>query len=187
MFWYTGVGSRDITDREEDLIVDIAYHIASFGGILRSGNAPGSDERFEHGHWLAYEDLLTRYSPQIYVPWPSFKHGDYPWANRYISERNVGNEWANAARLISRIHPAWDYLKRGAKALHTRNAFQPLGATLSRPSKFLLACSNVDKHGIPKGGTRTAWVLATQFDIPCFNLRNKTQHEAESFLNSLYW
>lgn len=187
MFQYTGVGSRDISEEEEDLIFNLAYHLASIGGRLRSGNAPGSDLTFEGGHWQAYLDGLCNFLPEIYVPWTGFEHGDFPGKHRYMSERNLGYEWRNAAQLISKIHPAWDYLKRGARALHTRNGFQPLGPWLSHPSKFLLACSDVDRKGIPKGGTRTAWVLANDFGIPCFNLRGKTLHEAESFIDSIIW
>lgn len=184
MFWYTGVGSRDITGSEEDIIFNLAYHIAVIGGKLRSGNAPGSDLTFEDGHWAAYDDGLCDFLPDIYIPWTGFEHGEHP-KDRYMSDRNLGYEWQNAVALVSKIHPAWDYLKRGARALHTRNAFQPLGSWLSHPSKFLLACSDTDRRGIPKGGTRTAWVLAERYDIPCFNIRGRTQYEAESFINSI--
>lgn len=187
MFYWTGVGSRDITDDEADIIFDIAYHLAAIGGLLRSGNAPGSDLTFEEGYWAAYKDRLCNRIPHIYVPWEGFRHGDFPHQDRYISERNLSWEWTNAMQLIADIHPAWNHLKRGARALHTRNAFQPLGATLSRPSKFLLACSDVDKYGIPKGGTRTAWVLAERYDIPCFNIRGRNQREVENFINSIIW
>ncbi len=185
MFYWTGVGSRDTTEDEYEMMISLGYHIASLMGILRSGNAPGSDLAFETGYWEAYEDRLTDQIPHIYVPWPSFRHGDFPNQTRYVSERNLGIEWANAARLISKVHPAWERLSRGARALHTRNAFQPLGARLSRPSRFLLACSDTDKHGVPKGGTRTAWVLAEQYGIPCFNIRDKTLFQVESFINSI--
>lgn len=187
MFYYTGVGSRDITEEEAEIIFGLAYHLAAIGGRLRSGNAPGSDLTFEEGHWAAFADSLTTYIPQIFIPWRGFRHGDFPHQDRYMSQDNLGYEWSNAANLISEIHPAWNFLKRGAKALHTRNAFQPLGTYLKRPSKFLLACSDTDKHGIPKGGTRTAWVLAQRYDIPCFNIRGRTQHEVESFINSIIW
>ena len=40
----------------------------------------------------------------------------------------------------------------------------------STPSKFLICWAEVDKQGNPKGGTRTAWMVAKKFNIPCFNL-----------------
>jgi hypothetical protein len=66
--------------------------------------------------------------------------------------------------------------------LHQRNIHQVLGKDLSKPSSFLLACSNEDRNGDVKGGTRTAWMLAKQLDVPCFNLRDKNKQEIYLFL-----
>ena len=53
------------------------------------------------------------------------------------------------------------------------------------PSLFLLACSDVDKNGDAKGGTRTAWMLAKQFNIPCFNIRGKSKREIFEFIKPI--
>lgn len=78
---------------------------------------------------------------------------------------------------MSQVHPAWGLtrpngapiLSMGAKMLHTRNVFQVLGKNLDKPSSFLICYAEVDKDGIPKGGTRTAWQIAKSRGIPCFN------------------
>ena len=81
-----------------------------------------------------------------------------------------GQAVAQAEEMASSIHPAWERLSRGARGLHSQNIFQCLGATLDVPSKFLICYAEVDKHGTPKGGTRTAWECAKRNNIPCFNL-----------------
>ena len=61
-----------------------------------------------------------------------------------------------------------------------------LGRDLNTPSKFLVCWAETDKHGIPKGGTRTAWVLADREGVECFNLINDEHKERiEKWLSSM--
>lgn len=146
----------------------LAARLEEQGYILRSGAADGADSAFEAG-------VFNDTNKEIYIAWNGF-------SNRTDREEGVyclkGEVVQQAEKIASTLHPAWDTLKkdgtpvvsRGAKALHTRNVFQVLGQDLASPSKFLVCWAEVDKQGIPKGGTRTTWQLAVQYSIPCFNL-----------------
>jgi hypothetical protein len=67
------------------------------------------------------------------------------------------------------IHPAPERLSRGALALHTRNVFQVLGYDLISPSNVLFCYTKMTKAGKPSGGTATAYNLALQNNIKCYN------------------
>lgn len=159
---YTGVGSRE-TPREVMIMLTAAgYKLAEEGWTLRSGAADGADIAFEKGADAGECDK------EIYIPWNGFN-------GRYKGERGVYvledlKNWRVAEAIAASVHPAWAHLKQGAKKLHTRNVYQVLGQDLDTPSRFLLCWAPVDKNNIPKGGTRTAWVLATKQQIPCYNL-----------------
>lgn len=175
---YTGVGSRDISDEEWDVMEGLAKWLAQFF-ILRSGKAPGSDSAFEHGVFLSeYKD-----NKEIYIPWPKFEGNEIP-GEKITLDRPDSVNYAVTLQWAKQIHPAFDKLSQGAKKLHQRNVHQVLGRDLSNPvpSKFLLACADVDKNGIPKGGTRTAWILAMEFNIPCLNIRGKSKREIFEWL-----
>ena len=92
-------------------------------------------------------------------------------SQRKTESSRLSLKLAQQAELIAaEVHPTWDRLSQGARGLHSRNCFQVLGSDLSSPSKFLVCWAQIDKHGVPKGGTRTSWVLATQNNIPRYNL-----------------
>lgn len=178
---YTGVGSRDITVQESELIMETAKYLADLGFTLRSGGAGGSDTSFEEGALLSLRPELR----EIYIPWKSFKCPRVGDVYHVLEDR--GSENYRVSMVVARdIHPAWDRLSNGARLLHQRNVHQVMGRDLTKPvkSKFLLACSDYDKHGVPKGGTRTAWALASRNGIPCFNIRDKSKGELENFLDS---
>lgn len=178
MKYYTGVGSRSTPKEVGEVMRKLAYKLADDGWTLRSGAAEGADTFFQQGatKWCVEQLLLdpssdiSRYG-DVYIPWDGF-------SNQHESENNFiwnTSKWDNteAEEIASRIHPAWDKCSRGAKALHSRNVYQVLGASLDTPSKFLVCWAETDKQGVPKGGTRTAWMLAKEYDIPCFNLYNQ--------------
>ena len=158
--YYTGVGSRSAPSEIMSLMTSVASKLEQLDYSLRSGAADGADTAFESG-------VSNPMNKQIFIAWNGF-------SNRYDSEEGVfnvkGQAVVQAEEIASSIHPAWEKLSRGAKGLHTRNIFQCLGPTLNVPSKFLICYAEVDKHGTPVGGTRTAWECAKQNNIPCFNL-----------------
>lgn len=159
---YTGVGSRETPDKILEVMCDLASKLAENGWTLRSGGAQGADAAFQEGCERAGG------GKEIFVPWDGFQDLSHDPDNGFyiIRDHSVINK---AESIVSKIHPAWDRLKRGAKALHTRNAFQVLGATLDTPSKMLVCYSEVVGSSI-SGGTRTAWELAKISGVACVNL-----------------
>lgn len=157
--FYTGVGSRKTPKDIGDMIILISAKLSSMGYTLRSGGADGSDSFFEDGS----NDSV------IYLPWYGYngKKGIVPEDHPYAYE------------LIERIHPYFGNLSDGAIKLHLRNVNQVLGDDLDNivKSKFLICYAKIDKNGIPLGGTRTAWLVAKLYDIPCFNLFIKKDYE----------
>lgn len=171
--FYTGVGSRDVSEEEWDTMVGIAEWLAkSFK--LRSGKAEGSDSAFEYG--VSISGFPS--NKEIYIPWPKFEGNQIP-GEKICLDRPDSVNYAFSRKYAKEIHPAWEKLSVGARRLHQRNIHQVLGRDLAVPvpSTFLLACADSDKNGDPKGGTRTAWMLAKRFDVPCLNIRGKSKIE----------
>ena len=167
-FTYTGVGARNTPDRILDIMEHMGYALAQRGYVLRSGGAEGADKAFEAGCDAAQG------SKKVYIPWSGFNN--YIPNGVSIMTLDQGNR-DGAIDIIKDVHPAFNRLSRGALALHARNVYQVTGIYLDSPSQFLLCYATVDNEGIPVGGTRTAWVVARMFDIPCFNLSNDRDYE----------
>lgn len=159
--FYTGVGTRNIKSGTHvySLLVALGTKLATQGYILRSGAADGADTAFERGCDAVSGDK------EIYIPWYGFNGKQVQLGDPYY----VGIS-PEAEDIANSIHPAWQVCLQGAKKLHTRNIFQVLGLSLSEPSKFLVCYADVDKQGVPVGGTRTAWICAQNNKIPCYNL-----------------
>ena len=149
--YYTGIGSRETPENIREIIHLISIKLEKQGYTLRSGGANGADTFFE-------EKVVKK---DIFIPWKNF-NGVVGGIIPSTSEKSLG--------IIRKIHPVFDRLSEGAKKLHLRNINQVLGHNLDNPSSFLICWANVDNKGIPKGGTRNAWCLASLYEIPCFNL-----------------
>lgn len=162
--YYTGVGSRGTPDDILSLMEDIAFKLSQDKWILRSGGAEGADTAFEIGALNSFTEVV----PEIYTPWLNFNNHDV--TSKGVLFPNNWKNWIQAMEIASKIHPAWDKLTRGPRALHTRNVYQVLGKDLKTPSKFLICWAKPTKSGEVSGGTRTAVVLAQQNNIPVFNL-----------------
>ena len=185
--FYTGIGSRVISEEERSIIQRVAGYLLTKGFTLRSGHALGSDEAFEVGTYdkgnTAKEIYLSNY-PEIYIPWKNFKGANCP--TKLISLEDTSSEFVSLAEdIVKEVHPYWHNLKQGARKLHTRNVSQVLGQDLNTPSKFLLFCSDESDKGVVSGGTATAVNLARKWNIPCFNIRNHTARELNDFLTPL--
>ena len=61
--YYTGVGSREISDEEYSLLSEIGKKMASLGYILRSGGAEGSDRAFQEGACSVSQKLTEIWLP----------------------------------------------------------------------------------------------------------------------------
>lgn len=161
MRFYTGIGSRQTPDNVLRLMYAIAVKMSLAGYVLRSGGADGADSAFESG--------VMNGSPHIYLPWPAF--------NGRTDRVGRTRPRPEAYALAKTVHPKWDSLPSGARALHARNCHQVLGDDLKTPSDFLVCwtpdgCQSEATRTRETGGTATAIVLACRFEIPVFNLRN---------------
>lgn len=169
MKFYTGVGSRDTPDEILHLMRSLAKVMCDLGWTLRSGGADGADTAFHEGAMKS--SLYHRVGMEIYLPWNGFN-------SRY--KETSGSRWIptpwldnydNALTIASTVHPVWEKLGRGPKALHTRNVYQVLGLDLETPSRGLFCWAPPIKGGPSvKGGTNTAVQLALRHDVPVFNL-----------------
>jgi hypothetical protein len=147
--FYTGVGSRDISRSVELMMERIGWVLAQLGYILRSGGADGSDKAFEHG---CVEGSGEK---RIWRP----KHAT-----------------PEAIELASKYHGAWYACNEHARRLHGRNAFQVLGRDLQTPSQFVICythdgCIYHEDRTQHTGGTGTAISIASENNIPVYNLK----------------
>jgi hypothetical protein len=150
---YAGIGSRSTPLDVIELMELVAEALAWQGWTLRSGHAPGADQAFESG---------AGGSAEIYLPWPTFEH------SRGIEARTIIDRPSpDAYEVAAEHHPQWQYLKRGAKALHARNSHQVLGADLRTPVKFILCWTKLAKG---EGGTGQAIRIAKANDIPVYDM-----------------
>ncbi|HDR9179284.1 TPA: hypothetical protein QDB23_006625 [Burkholderia vietnamiensis] len=157
--YYAGVGSRRTPDNILRYMRLAAMRLAARGYGLRSGAAPRADEAFEQGCVTAGGQA------EIWLPWKGFNNhadtGFYPVAAHF--------------EIASSVHPAWDRLTRGPRALHARDVGQVLGRDIRTPVAFVLCytpdgCESEAERTRDTGGTATAIVLADRHGIPVFNL-----------------
>ena len=173
MKYYTGVGSRETPEHILKFIEQVAYWLAGRGYTGRSGSAAGADTAFEQG-FNSHESVngvSDHVSFEAYLPWKGFS--DICADSIHIVTPYLPN-YNKAVEIASTIHPAWNRLGRGAKALHTRNVYQVLGLDLKTLSKVLFCYAQPTKNrqgentGV-KGGTNTAIQLAMKHNIPIYN------------------
>lgn len=157
--FYTGVGSRTAPPDVRQAMQQLASWLALCGFTLRSGGADGADTAFEVGAGV---------KAHIYLPWPGFNGR---------SAGRLSRPTADAYQMASGVHPAYEHLSAGARALHARNCHQVLGDALNAPSDFLVCwtpdgCTGLSTRTKATGGTATAIVLAERHGVPMFNLKN---------------
>lgn len=161
--YYTGVGARNTSKEILEVIRDIATFLAKEGYTLRSGGAEGADAAFEVG-----ADVVDCTLKEIYIPWDGFQNRNEGSGSVFIR-----GGCSKALDIVSKVHPAWEKLSRGARALHARNVYQVLGKDLNTPSSFLICYAPELSNGQVKGGTNTAVQIARQNNIQVLNLYNE--------------
>lgn len=174
MKYFTGVGGRMAPAAEMQLLMELAYKLTSEGIYNRTGGADGADTAVWNGTVKYWKDSPPKaswvYADRLYVPWNGFK-GHYvssKWG--WIQSPESLGVQKEAEYIAKQVHTHWGNLKQAGRAFHTRNVLQVLGDFLNKPSDVLICWAITDKWGIPKGGTRTAWVLAKEHKVPCYNL-----------------
>lgn len=198
--YWTGVGSRKTPYASRSVLMIFAKYLAERGIVLRSGGADGADSFFQTGAesaWYAYNRKGYKAS-ELYLPWDGFGHfldnedcytTEPPYHLIPLDKIESGLVY-RAEQIAKSIHPKWGSLSEAGRKLHTRNAFQVLGRDLQTPSSFLIcyAETNTKKaSGTPIGGTRTAWCLAKEHNIECFNLAFPSDRtNLERFVNFFF-
>lgn len=159
---YTGIGSRETTEEILNEFRLIGIAMAAKGYTLRSGGALGADTAFEEGC-----DTVNG-AKEIYLPWRGFNG-------------NKSELWTlpPAAYWIAEgIHPAWGNCSQAARNFHARNTQQVLGKFLDKPTEAVVYWAQIDNRWEPRGGTRTAVMLARERSIPTYNFLIDKSREA---------
>lgn len=164
----TGIGSRQLPVEPSGAVAAWLFDIVSEIGevakqnqwILRSGGAEGMDSLFEY---------VWGKEKEIYIPWQGFNHR-YDGANGAIFIPDHSSTNAQAQKIAASVHPVWSRLKRGAKALHTRNVYQALGQYLIEPADLCIFYAPVSLTGEVMGGTRTAVEICKMHGVKTINL-----------------
>lgn len=171
MDYFTGIGATVLTPDEENFADELGYILAKRGLSLRSGKAPGADQRFQKGieRFMAEGDAIRDH--QIFLPWPSFEQNNTVVSGIYDIADYTPEQVIAAETIAAKIHPVWASLTQGQRKFHMRNVFQALGLDCKTPSKLLIAIADTDGEGVPRGGTRTAYKIALEQNIPCINIR----------------
>lgn len=147
--FYTGVGSRSTPPDVQDRMVKIARFLRGEGYTLRTGEAGGADSAFREG-----------------AEW---------WGSRVYCAGDTLPLHAQAEEIAAAHHPAWGACSHWARRLHTRNVYQVLGHTLTRPSQFLICWTpdGVERYTTRNtGGTGQAIRVALAYGVPVLNLGN---------------
>jgi hypothetical protein len=164
---YAGIGSRQTPEPVLAQMRAIAARLATLGYVLRSGAADGADTAFEQGARAAGGRV------EVYLPWSRFAQRD-PAEPGLIDASSLPCA-SEAAQIAQAHHPAWEKMRRGAQALHARNAHQILGADLASPVRFVVCWApdpqvEEDRVVNVRGGTGLAVRLAHARGIPVFHL-----------------
>lgn len=181
-FVVTGIGSRETPDDIMALMTRIGTACEAAGGRLRSGGAGGADLAFEAG-WRDPANC------EIYHPWRGFrpKIGD----TQVDIERALGRkrpEYGTGAPIIlggeileraqdmaAAYHPNWDRCSSGARALHSRNMPQVMGAKLDHLSDIVVCWT---PGGGATGGTGQAIRVARDRGVRVANLQRTDDRRA---------
>lgn len=168
MVTVTTVGSRETPEDILRFMEEVGYFLAAKGIQISEGGAPGADERFHRGVEKYWKD--AGYFPHLsrrIIPRDGFNN-HHAWHGEHIYTLDRIEHTDLAMKIAEFIHPAWDKCSDFAKLLHSRNCYQVLGTDLLTPSILLFCWAKTSGNSI-KGGTRTAWEIAKNFDIPCVN------------------
>lgn len=159
MIYYAGIGSREITEDESELIIKIGKKLST-RCILYSGNADGADISFQKGS----EGRCV-----IMLPWKNFNKQNYSLDN--CLDSFVVGETEEGNKAVDRFHPAPQSLKAGGRMCICRNYHQVMGYDNYPKVTFVICCADQDKTGNVLGGTGQAVRVARANNIPVFNMR----------------
>jgi hypothetical protein len=150
--FYAGIGARKTPPDVLDLMTRIARRLCGLDFILRSGGAAGADSAFAAGAGVcSYIYLADTYT--------SPAHPDRPYDKRTLDRGRT---------LFRRHHPAPNRCGTHAQRLLIRNASILLGAGPEPDPVDFVVCWTPGAEVV--GGTGHALRIATEYQIPVFNL-----------------
>ncbi|MCA6430255.1 MAG: hypothetical protein IM613_12540 [Cytophagales bacterium] len=158
--FYAGIGSRSTPSDILELMSKIAAALGKQNYVLRSGGAKGADTAFYNG--AKQVNALYR----IYLPSQYF-NGFKANIQQGFMDSSQSPNWDKALKTVAKYHSAPEKLSTFAKALHARNVYQVLGATLDNPVAMVITWT---PGGKITGGTGQALLIAKDYDIPVYNL-----------------
>lgn len=153
------IGSRSLSRKELGFCESIGQRLVELGFFVGTGNAAGADQAYARGG-----NALNPSQVVLYLPWDGYESDAIVPGNR-IRRPPYDNWMKKAAR---ELHPVWNVLGRGGRALHTRNIAIVDGAhaCIAWPSK---------KTG--GGGTGLGMRYAEACDLPLLDLSNRRVRE----------
>ena len=156
---YAGIGSRNTPAPVLERMRAIALQMAIEGWTLSTGAAHGADSAFAEG--------AGRASSLLYLPWNGYNGLTSSDQNCLVMSEI---QQTACAEVIARHHPAWHRCRRGARALHARNAAIILGPDRKLPVNAVIFWCPRFGDGRLSGGTATGVNLARSRSIPTFHL-----------------
>lgn len=146
--------------------------MAMLGGVLCTGDAPGSDTVFWEGYELGKGPLM----PPAQIYYTKLKNMRNLTMNHLKGHHEA--EWYGtydeAQAMAFKARGTWNGLFPSGIALHTRNAFQVLSEDLDKPRWITIFWAVPATKKLPtktwKGGTNTAVQLSIMNNIPIVNL-----------------
>ncbi|MNP89102.1 hypothetical protein D3C85_15020 [compost metagenome] len=168
-FVWCGVGSRDVPDDIRKAQVWIGHCLALLGGVLRTGDAIGSDYNFMAGYVEGKSNNMP--PPQIYYTrlknQRNLPHD--PQKGYHEAEQYSTHEQSKAIAFKAR--GSFEGLFPSGIGLHSRNPMQVLSETLENPCWLLVFYAKpVGKRGLVSGGTNTAVQVAVMHGVRKVNL-----------------
>lgn len=180
-FTWCGVGSRnDLPEEWEPLLRWVGQCLAMLGGVLCTGDAPGSDSVFLEGYEKG--KAITMPPAQIYfTKLKNMKNLKQDHLKGHHEAEWYGT-FEEAKAMAFRARGTFEGLFPSGIALHTRNAFQVLSEGLDKPRWITIFWAVPTTKKKPakawKGGTNTAVQLSIMNHIPIVNLWDEEQRTA---------
>lgn len=167
---YAGIGSREtpgVSAKYPGRVCGsmrvIAQKLYTSGLTLRSGGAEGADESFEAGS--------TPEKSEVFI----IRRGINGSKSPLYPRPETAHITAQARKLAEFLHPKWEVCGDYARAMHTRNMHQVLGAEMDSPSRFVIAWT---KDGRDTGGTGQAIRCGWHKGVPVVNLKIREHRQA---------
>jgi hypothetical protein len=176
---YTGIGSRKIDRKHTELIQLISKCLSKLNFKLISGGASGADTNFAE----AIEGSGDKsHLMEIVLPWNGFG------SSSNLNCTKVGD--TEFSRKVGRyFHPKWDSLNETVKKLIARNTYQVLDFEGNVRVDFVICYTpdgSTGETSYATGGTGQALRIAKHFNVPIFNVKNKSYHHFIDFYNNHY-